>query len=152
MHSSNCGCAEFGCGKARSCCPSAQWLADNVDLSHPRIFDVGFEAVKSGSAHVELLARPSLWSQVPIGGRTVHLHRVVQWPLPSVSAWGPLKPKVHWIWITEVGLQLTAPSEHRARVFELSAICELPTANPNRCLWGTCWHQLAARGRRRRPC
>ncbi|CAJ1362169.1 unnamed protein product [Effrenium voratum] len=60
-----------------------RWLADNVDLSHPRIFDVGFE--------------------VPIGGRTVHLHRVVQWPLPSV------------------GLQLTAPSEHRVPLGHLLA-------------------------------
>mmetsp|Transcript_21284 Transcript_21284/g.26250 ORF Transcript_21284/g.26250 Transcript_21284/m.26250 type:complete len:299 (-) Transcript_21284:119-1015(-) len=60
-----------------------KWLADTVDLSDIEIFDVGFE--------------------VPIGGRRIHLHRVVQWPL-SVA-----------------GLQLTAPLEHREPLGNLLA-------------------------------
>lgn len=60
-----------------------KWLAGTVDLSESEIFDVGFE--------------------VPIGGRRVHLHRVVQWPL-SVA-----------------GLHLTAPLEHREPLGNLLA-------------------------------
>jgi len=60
-----------------------KWLAGTVDLSESEIFDVGFE--------------------VPIGGRKVHLHRVVQWPL-SVA-----------------GLLLTAPLEHREPLRNLLA-------------------------------
>lgn len=42
--------------------PTISWLAEHVDLNRPlELLDVGFE--------------------VPIGGRTVHLQRVAQWPL-----------------------------------------------------------------------
>mmetsp|Transcript_6478 Transcript_6478/g.14877 ORF Transcript_6478/g.14877 Transcript_6478/m.14877 type:complete len:299 (-) Transcript_6478:122-1018(-) len=60
------------------------WLAETVDLSSPSILDVGFE--------------------VPIGGRTVHLHRVVQWPLNAAS-----------------GLKLTAPVQHQEALGNLLA-------------------------------
>lgn len=54
------------------------WLAQHADLESPQILDVGFE--------------------VPIGGRTVHLQRVVQWPLNSAPGGQ---------------LLLTAPVEHK---------------------------------------
>ncbi|CAE7278075.1 unnamed protein product [Symbiodinium natans] len=61
-----------------------EWLAETVDLSSPEILDVGFE--------------------VPIGGRTVHLHRVVQWQLTAPS-----------------GLKLTAPIQHQDALGQLLA-------------------------------
>mmetsp|Transcript_50333 Transcript_50333/g.157574 ORF Transcript_50333/g.157574 Transcript_50333/m.157574 type:complete len:317 (+) Transcript_50333:1-951(+) len=63
-----------------------RWLAEHVDLGRREILDVGFE--------------------VPIGGRTVQLLRIVQWPL--ASAFGGQ-------------LRLSAPIEHHeglARVLE----------------------------------
>lgn len=53
------------------------FLAEHADLQRPQILDVGFE--------------------VPIGGRKVHLQRVVQWTLPSVAGGR---------------LRITAPIEH----------------------------------------
>mmetsp|Transcript_131081 Transcript_131081/g.184820 ORF Transcript_131081/g.184820 Transcript_131081/m.184820 type:complete len:294 (+) Transcript_131081:36-917(+) len=65
-----------------------EWLAETVDLSHPpETLDVGFE--------------------VPIGGRSVHLHRVVQWPLATRIAPG--------------GLKLTAPIQHQEALGQLLA-------------------------------
>lgn len=63
-----------------------QWLAEHVDLGRSEALDVGFE--------------------VPIGGRTVHLRRVVQWPLAS-AAGGKLR--------------LSAPVEHQEGVAALLA-------------------------------
>lgn len=62
-----------------------EWLAKTVDLSHPETLDVGFE--------------------VPIGGRSVHLHRVVQWPLT----------------IAPGALKLTAPIQHQEALGQLLA-------------------------------
>ncbi|CAE8612289.1 unnamed protein product [Polarella glacialis] len=62
------------------------WLAQHADLEHPHIMDVGFE--------------------VPIGGRTVLLHRVVQWSLTSAPSGK---------------LLLTAPIEHKEPLGNLLA-------------------------------
>lgn len=45
---------------------SLVWIAEHADLSRPEVLDVGFA--------------------VPIGGRTVHLQRIVQWSLPSAPS------------------------------------------------------------------
>mmetsp|Transcript_83057 Transcript_83057/g.192946 ORF Transcript_83057/g.192946 Transcript_83057/m.192946 type:complete len:315 (+) Transcript_83057:68-1012(+) len=61
-----------------------RWLADHVDLDRQEVLDVGFE--------------------VPIGGRTVQLLRIVQWPL--ASAFGGQ-------------LWLSAPVEHHEGLADL---------------------------------
>jgi len=61
-----------------------KWIAEHVDLSHTDTLDVGCE--------------------VPIGGRTVHLERVVQWALPSA----PSKR-----------LKLSVPVEHQDEIVGL---------------------------------
>jgi len=63
-----------------------QWLAEHADLENPHELDVGFE--------------------VPIGGRTVHLQRVVQWRLPSAPGGK---------------LLVTAPIEHKEPLGHLLA-------------------------------
>lgn len=62
------------------------WLAEHADLENPQELDVGFE--------------------VPIGGRTVHLQKVVQWPLPSAPGGK---------------LLVTAPIEHKEPLGHLLA-------------------------------
>ncbi|CAK0800219.1 unnamed protein product [Prorocentrum cordatum] len=64
-----------------------EWLARHADLARPELLDVGFE--------------------VPIGGRTVHLQRVVQWPLTTAPSGGRLR--------------LTAPAELQDRLGSLLA-------------------------------
>lgn len=72
------------------------WLSENVAIDDPpEIFDVGFS--------------------VPVGGRTVHLRRVAQWPLQSNSR----------------GLQLSIPVDHQdeiVRILSTARAAVTPTA------------------------
>lgn len=69
-----------------------QWIANHVDLSRPpEVLDVGCE--------------------VPVGGRNVHLQRVVQWPLSFASSERRLKVSVPIEYEDEIaGLLKTAKS------------------------------------------